>query len=81
MIDSLVMDPFQGRSVRKLVGYTHARELATQTQVIPDEILGLLVRARSNMWIGLRITCWIPATQSKILGLEGGALTTGQTVM
>ena len=45
MIDGLVMDPFQGRSVRKFVGYTHARQLETQTQVIPEEILGLLVRA------------------------------------
>ena len=44
MIDGLVMDPFQGRSVRKFVGYSHARQLETQTQVIPDEILGPLVR-------------------------------------
>ena len=44
MIDSLVMDPFEGRSVRKLVGYSHALQLATQTQVIPDDILGPLVR-------------------------------------
>jgi integrase len=45
MIDGLVMDPFQGQSVRKVVGHTHARQLETQTQAIPDEILGPLVRA------------------------------------
>jgi integrase len=45
MIDGLVMDPFQGRSVRKFVGYSHARQLETQTELIPDEILGPLVRA------------------------------------
>ena len=44
MIDSLVMDPLKGESVRKLVGYSHALQLATQTEVIPDEILGPLVR-------------------------------------
>ena len=45
MIDGLVMDPFQGQSVRKFVGYTHARQLETQTGIIPDETLGPLVRA------------------------------------
>ena len=45
MAEGLASDPFQGQSVRKFVGYSHARQLETQTQVIPDEILGRLVRA------------------------------------
>jgi integrase len=42
--DGLVMDPFHGQSVRKFAGYSHARQLETQTEIIPDEILGPLVR-------------------------------------
>ena len=43
--DGLVVDPFQGKPpVRKIAGYSHASEAETQTAIIPDEILGPLVR-------------------------------------
>lgn len=45
MTDGLVVDPFQGKPpVRKIAGYSHASEAETQTAIIPDEILGPLVR-------------------------------------
>lgn len=45
MTDGLVVDPFQGKPpVRKIAGYSHASQLETQTEIIPDEILGPLVR-------------------------------------
>jgi hypothetical protein len=45
MTDGLVVDPFQGKPlVRKIAGYSHASQAETQTAIIPDEILGPLVR-------------------------------------
>jgi len=45
MTDGLAVDPFQGKPpVRKIAGYSHASQAETQTAVIPDEILGPLVR-------------------------------------
>jgi len=43
--DGLMADPFQGRLARRIAGYSHAIRLEGQTQAIPDEILGPLVRA------------------------------------
>ena len=45
MTDGLVIHPFDGESVRQVVGYGYASQLARQTEIIPDEILGPLVRA------------------------------------
>lgn len=45
MTDGLVFDPFQGMpSGRKIAGYSHASAAETQTAIIPDEILGPLIR-------------------------------------
>ena len=45
MTDGLVIHPFDGESVRQVVGYGYASQLERQTEIIPDEILGPLVRA------------------------------------
>ena len=45
MTDGLAVDPFQGQSVRTLAGYRHASQADTQTEIIPDAVLGPLVRA------------------------------------
>ena len=45
MTDGLLIHPLQGESVRQVLGYGYASQLERQTEVIPDEILGPLVRA------------------------------------
>jgi len=45
MADGLVIHPLQGESVRQVVGYGYASQAERQTELIPDEILGPLVRA------------------------------------
>lgn len=45
MTDGLVIDPFEGKpAVRKIAGHSHAAEAERQTAIIPDEVLGPLVR-------------------------------------
>jgi integrase len=45
MTDGLAVDPFQGKPpVRKIAGHSHALQVERQTAIIPDEILGPLVR-------------------------------------
>lgn len=46
MADGLQVDPFQDKpAARKIAGCSHASQLENQTRVIPDEVLGPLVRA------------------------------------
>lgn len=45
MRDGLAFEPLKGESARKMAGENKASQLANQTEVIPDEILGPLVRA------------------------------------
>jgi len=45
MKDGLTVDPLEGESARSLAGYSDAAALESQTEIIPDEILGPLVRA------------------------------------
>lgn len=45
MQDGLVIDPLKGERASKMVGYSHASRLEAQTEIIPDEILGPLIRA------------------------------------
>ena len=44
MKDGLVADPLKGESARKMAGYNDASALESQTEIIPEEILGPLVR-------------------------------------
>jgi integrase len=45
MKDGLVAEPLNGESARKMAGYSDASMLESQTEIIPEEILGPLVRA------------------------------------
>jgi len=46
MADGLQVDPFQDKpAARKIAGCSHASQLENQTRIIPDDVLGVLVRA------------------------------------